>query len=184
MGDPYSLAGVVGDERAVAALVVTDGHALSAATADDQSLEEGGAFARRAAPAVVATARGVGGQRDLVLLEDLQGDVAGVHCGQEDRPLVGSGLPTRSARRDRRGGTAPGRRRPRRRDPSGATASVHSAGRLTSSPAASKTYTLSWRQLLRRLTNSRSQPASGWNGWVTLTRPCFVRSRCSGAFDG
>ena len=28
----------------------------------------------------------------------------------------------------------------------------------------SKTYTLSWCQLLRRLTNSRSRLANGWNG--------------------
>lgn len=28
------------------------------------------------------------------------------------------------------------------------------------------------------------QGSSGWNGWVTLTRACFVRSWCSGTFDG
>jgi hypothetical protein len=56
-------------------------------------------------------------------------------------------------------------------------------GNESSPPAPSRTYTRSARQLCRRLTNSNSRPASGWNGCVTRTRGNALRSRGSGAFD-
>jgi hypothetical protein len=66
---------------------------------------------------------------------------------------------------------------------SSATASVHSAGNETNSPARSRTYTRSARQLCRRLTNSNSWPAHGWNGCVTRTRGKTLRSAASRAVD-
>ena len=42
-----------------------------------------------------------------------------------------------------------------------AATSVHSAGRLASSPASSKKYTRSDRQALRRFTNSNDRPDNG-----------------------
>ncbi len=56
-------------------------------------------------------------------------------------------------------------------------------GSETSSPAPSRTYTRSARQLCRRLTNSNSCPAHGWNGCVTRTRDKPLRSSASRAVD-
>src|SRR5450755_2400309 len=67
---------------------------------------------------------------------------------------------------------------------SSGTASVHSAGSETNSPASSRTYTRSARQLCRRLTNSNSRPAHGWNGCVTRTHDTALRSAISRAVDG
>ena len=54
---------------------------------------------------------------------------------------------------------------------------------VRSAPASSRTYTRSARQLCRRLTNSNSRPAHGWNGCVTRTLGKTLRSEESGAFD-
>jgi len=64
-GDAFELAGVVGDEGAVAAPVVVHGHQLTALAADEQALQQCGSFAGRAGAAVVAAGRRVRGELGL-----------------------------------------------------------------------------------------------------------------------
>ena len=70
-----------------AALVIAHGHPFPAATADDQSLQQGGAF--RAGPAA-RRRRGLGvlGEGAEVLLELLPGDVAGMGVRDQHDPLL------------------------------------------------------------------------------------------------
>ncbi len=87
-GDALALAGVVGDERAVAAGVVADGHPLAAFPADHQALEQGGAFPGRSGLAVTAVGGGVGGQLPLVGLVLFPADVAVMRPGEQGGPLL------------------------------------------------------------------------------------------------
>ena len=62
-----------------------------------------------------------------------------------------------------------------------AATSVHPAGRENSRPFSSCRWTRSSPQFWRYATNSKSRPASGWNGCVTRTRR--YRSCGSGVVD-
>ena len=84
--DAVALAHVGGD-LLVAALVVADGHALPAASADDDALQERGAFAGRPGGAVRTVRCGVGGQPGAVGVVLVQGDVSGVGAGDEGDPF-------------------------------------------------------------------------------------------------
>jgi len=87
--DAVVLADVAGHGRAVVPAVVAHGHAAAAPAADDQALEQGGAFPGRAGLAVVAVRGGVGGQCLLVDLVLRPGQVAGMVVVDHDGPLVG-----------------------------------------------------------------------------------------------
>src|ERR1700757_5134349 len=76
MFDAVALAHVGGD-LLVAALVVADGHALPAGPADDDALQQRGAFAGRPGGPVPAVRGGVGGQLRAVGVVLVQGDVSG-----------------------------------------------------------------------------------------------------------
>src|SRR5204863_8355494 len=78
----------VGGDLLVAALVVADGHALSAGPADDDALEQRGAFAGRPGGPVPAVRGGVGGQLCAVGVVLVQGDVSGVRAGAEGAPFL------------------------------------------------------------------------------------------------
>jgi hypothetical protein len=69
--------------------VVAHGHATAAPAADDQTLEQGGAFTGRAGLAVVAVRGGVGGQGLLVGLVLRPGQVAGMVVVDHNGPLAG-----------------------------------------------------------------------------------------------
>jgi hypothetical protein len=84
--DAVGLADVLG--HLAFAHVVAHGHPAAVLAADDQSLEQGGAFAGWAGAAVVAVGGGVGGQADLVGLELFPADVAGMGVGDQHRPLL------------------------------------------------------------------------------------------------
>ena len=84
--DPVALA-EVGGQVLAGALVVAHGHPPPAATADDDPLQQGGAFAGRAGGAVEAVRGGVGGQAGAVDVVLVQGDVSGVDVGDEGDPL-------------------------------------------------------------------------------------------------
>ena len=88
LADAVVLAHVVGHDRAVVAGVVPDGHAAAAGAADDEALQQGGAFAWRAGFAVLAAGGGVGGQHLLVGLVLRPGDVAGVVIYDQHGPVV------------------------------------------------------------------------------------------------
>jgi len=66
---------------------------------------------------------------------------------------------------------------------SAGTTSVHSAGRLASSPLSSKKKTRSDCQVLRRFTNSNERPDNGWNRCVTRTRSGYFPPATSHAVD-
>ena len=85
--DAVALAHVGGD-LLVAALVVADGHALPAGPADDDALQQRGAFAGRPGGAVPAVRGGVGGQPGAVGVVLVQGDVSGVGAGDEGDPFL------------------------------------------------------------------------------------------------
>src|SRR6266496_3829428 len=67
---------------------------------------------------------------------------------------------------------------------SAGTTSVHSAGRLASSPASSKKKTRSHCQVLQRFTNSNERPDSGWNRCVTRTNSGYFPPAASRAVHG
>jgi len=67
---------------------------------------------------------------------------------------------------------------------SAGTTSVHSAGRLASSPLSSKKKTRSHCQVLQRFTNSNERPDNGWNRCVTRTRSGYFPPAASHAVDG
>ena len=69
--------------------MVAHGHATAAPAADDQTLEQGGAFTGRAGLAVVAVRGGVGGQGLLVGLVLRPGQVAGMVVVDQHGPLAG-----------------------------------------------------------------------------------------------
>ena len=85
--DAVALADVGGD-LLVAALVVADGHALPAGPADDDALQQRGAFAGRPGGPVPAVRGGVGGQAGAVGVVLVQGDVSGVGAGDEGDPFL------------------------------------------------------------------------------------------------
>ena len=89
----------VGGQFLVAAEVVADGHPQPAASADDDALQQGGAFAGRPGGAVAAVRGGVGRQLGDVGLVLVQGDVSGVGAGDEGGPLVAGQLTVRSSSR-------------------------------------------------------------------------------------
>ena len=78
----------VGGDFPVAALVVADGHAQPAGPADDDALQQRGAFAGRPGGAVPAVRGGVGGQPCAVGVVLVQGDVSGVGAGDEGDPFL------------------------------------------------------------------------------------------------
>jgi hypothetical protein len=88
--DAVVLADVAGYLGAVAG-VVADGHPPAAPAADDQALQQRGAFAGRAGRAVVAAGGGVGGEDGQVGLVLGPGEVPGVVVFDQDRPF-GDGL--------------------------------------------------------------------------------------------
>ena len=90
--DAVAVAGV-GGQFLVAAGVVADGHPQPAAAADDDALQQRGAFAGRPGGAVAAVRGGVGRQLGDVGLVLVQGDVSGVGAGDEGGPLVAGQLP-------------------------------------------------------------------------------------------
>ena len=67
--------------------VVADGHPPAAPAADDEALQQGGAFAGRPGCAVVAAGGGVGGQDGQVGLVLVPGEVPGVVVFDQDRPF-------------------------------------------------------------------------------------------------
>src|SRR3990170_1712093 len=69
-------------------LVVPDGHAIAADTADYQALEERGTFARRALPPLAPPRLGALAKPPLILLELLPGDVSGMGIRYERDPLL------------------------------------------------------------------------------------------------
>jgi hypothetical protein len=69
-------------------VVVADGHPQPAPAADDDALQQRGAFAWWPAAAVTAVGGGVGGQAGEAGVVLLQGDVSGVGAGDEGDPLV------------------------------------------------------------------------------------------------
>ena len=74
---------------AVAALVVADGHPFAALAADDEPLQQRRSFAGRAgATLLLAVGGGVRGERLLVVLVLLEGDVSGVRVFDQHGPLV------------------------------------------------------------------------------------------------
>ena len=85
--DAVALAHVGGD-LLVAAVVVADGHPQPAPAADDDALQQRGAFAGWPAAAVTAVGGGVGRQAGKVGVVLLQGDVSGVGAGDEGDPLL------------------------------------------------------------------------------------------------
>ena len=87
MFDAVALA-YVGGDLLVAALVVADGHALPAGPADDDALEQRGAFAGRSGGPVPAVRGGVGGQLRAVGVVLVQGDVSGMSGGNEGDPFL------------------------------------------------------------------------------------------------
>ena len=87
VGDAVALADV-GGQQAAAALVVADGHALPAGPADDDALQQRGAFAGRPGGPVPAVRGGVGGQPGAVGVVLLQGEVSGVRAGDEGDPFL------------------------------------------------------------------------------------------------
>ena len=89
--DAVALAQVGGPVGAAAA-VVADSHPGSAATADDDALQQRGAFAGRPGGTVPAVGGGVGGQLGDVGLVLAQGDVSGVGAGDEGGPLLAGQL--------------------------------------------------------------------------------------------
>jgi hypothetical protein len=96
-------AAIVGHER-VAALVIADGHASSAASADHESLQQRWAFAGGSGGAVGAVRIGVCCQQLLVVLELFPGQIAGVRVVDQAGPLLawelsGGGAPVRSLAR-------------------------------------------------------------------------------------
>ena len=95
--DAVAVAGV-GGQFLVAAGVVADGHPQPAAAADDDALQQRGAFAGRPGGAVASVRGGVGCQAGEVGVVLVQGDVSGVGAGDEGDPLLpgqhsGGGLP-------------------------------------------------------------------------------------------
>ena len=95
--DAVAVAGV-GGQFLAAAGVVADGHPQPAAAADDDALQQRGAFAGRPGGAVAAVGGGVGCQAGEVGVVLVQGDVSGVGAGDEGDPLLpgqhsGGGLP-------------------------------------------------------------------------------------------
>ena len=72
----------------VAALVVADGHAQPAGPADDDALEQRGAFAGRPGGPVPAVRGGVGGQLCAVGVVLVQGDVSRMSGGNEGDPFL------------------------------------------------------------------------------------------------
>ena len=109
--DAVAVAGV-GGQFLVAAEVVADGHPQPAASADDDALQQRGAFAGRPGGAVAAVRGGVGRQLGDVGLVLVQGDVSGVGAGDEGGPLVAGQLPggVLPAGQDPLGGPAVGER--------------------------------------------------------------------------
>jgi hypothetical protein len=75
-------------ERLAAAVVIADGHPLTAASADGEALQERGAFARRAGAALGTARLRVGEQPGLVCLELGEADVSGVGVGDQRGPLI------------------------------------------------------------------------------------------------
>ena len=73
--------------------MVADGHPVAAAAADDDALQQGGAFAGRPGGAVAAVRGGVGREPGGVGLVLVQGDVAGVGAGDEGGPLLAGQVP-------------------------------------------------------------------------------------------
>src|SRR6266702_1681316 len=86
MFDAVALA-YVGGDLLVAALVVADGHALPAGPADDDALQQRGAFAGRPGGPVPAVRGGVGGQPGAVGVVLVQGEVSGMSGGDEGDPF-------------------------------------------------------------------------------------------------
>src|SRR5262249_13867103 len=86
-GDALPLAGV-GRERLAATVVVPDGHALAAASADHQALQQRGSFAGWAAAAVGALGLRVVAEAPLNVLKLLPRDVARVRIRDERGPLL------------------------------------------------------------------------------------------------
>ena len=74
--------------QSVAALAVADGHAFSAAPADDQSLQQRGPLAGGTGGALLATCLGVLGERAEVVLVLLEADVSRVRIGDQRCPLL------------------------------------------------------------------------------------------------
>ena len=89
IADAVVLAHVVGHDRSVVPGVVPHGHAPAADAADDEALQQGGAFAWRAGFAVLAPGGCVGGQHLLVGLVLRPGDVAGMVFDDQHGPVVG-----------------------------------------------------------------------------------------------
>src|SRR5665647_2260040 len=87
-GDPFTLAGIVRNQGAVPASVVAHGHPLAAFAAEDQALEQGGAFPCWAGFAVLAVGGGVADQGGLVGLELFPADVAGVSTRDQGGPVL------------------------------------------------------------------------------------------------
>ena len=87
VGDAVALAHV-GGRLLAAAGVVADGHPVAAAAADDDALQQRGAFAGWTGGAVGAVRGGVGGQPGEVGLVLLHGDVSGVGAGDERDPFL------------------------------------------------------------------------------------------------
>ena len=90
--DRLVLAEILGDGRP-AAVVVSDGHALATACADDEALQQRGSFARRAGASLATARLGVGEQQSLVGLELGEADVSGVGVGDQRGPLIAGELP-------------------------------------------------------------------------------------------
>jgi hypothetical protein len=68
--------------------VVADGHPLSALAADHQALQQRGSLAGGAGAALLPAGGGVGGERGLVALVLLEGDVPGVRVFDQHGPLI------------------------------------------------------------------------------------------------
>ena len=68
--------------------MVADGHALPAGPADDDALQQRGAFAGRSGGPVPAVRGGVGCQPGAVGVVLVQGDVSGVDAGDEGDPFL------------------------------------------------------------------------------------------------
>ena len=86
--DPLALAVVVGQDLAVAALVIVDSHSLGALAADDEALQQRWTFAGGRGAALLAAGGGVRLKRLLVSLVLLEADVSGVRIADQDSPLV------------------------------------------------------------------------------------------------
>ena len=72
--------------------MVADGHPQPAAAADDDALQQGGAFAGRPGGAVAAVRGGVGRELGDVGVVLVQGDVSGVGAGDERDPFLAGQL--------------------------------------------------------------------------------------------